>query len=213
MNQTLEDMIRRFIAYYLELKYPGGITHHFFTLIPELELAYKNSTNASTGVSPTVLEKGWNTKLSVDTLMKYLADFHSTASIFKIFIDKVRNHANQSMTDSIEYAKQKCEKSYKTLEFKVGDSLLVLTLNFKKTKGPKKLNYSFSGPFIIKDLHGKNSVQVELSGELEKKHPAFPFSLVKCYTSSDKELFPLRNEIPLCAPPLDQSEEKKVLKI
>ncbi|MBW0569000.1 hypothetical protein O181_108715 [Austropuccinia psidii MF-1] len=33
------------------------------------------------------------------------------------------------------------------------------------------------------------------------------------YTSSDKELFPLRNETPLELPPLNQSEEKKVLKV
>ncbi|MBW0561501.1 hypothetical protein O181_101216 [Austropuccinia psidii MF-1] len=71
---------------------------------------------------------------------------------------------------------------------------------------------SFSGPFIIQALHGTNSVQVELSGELENKHPTFPVSLLKHYTSSDKQLFPLRNERPLEVPPLDQSEVKKVLK-
>ncbi|MBW0512728.1 hypothetical protein O181_052443 [Austropuccinia psidii MF-1] len=59
----------------------------------------------------------------------------------------------------------------------------------------------------------KNAVQVQLSGELENKHPTFPVSLVKHYTSSDKELFLLRNETPLEVPPLDQSEEKKVLKV
>ncbi|MBW0583844.1 hypothetical protein O181_123559 [Austropuccinia psidii MF-1] len=80
-------------------------------------------------------------------------------------------------------------------------------------KGPKKLKDSFEGLFIIKALHGTNAVQVELSGELENKHPNFPVSLVKNYTLSDKELFPLRNDTPLKVPPLDQSEEKKVLKV
>ncbi|MBW0582002.1 hypothetical protein O181_121717 [Austropuccinia psidii MF-1] len=65
----------------------------------------------------------------------------------------------------------------------------------------------------MKALHGTNAVQVELSGELENKHPTFPFSLAKHYTSSDKELFPSRNETPLEVPPLDKSEEKKVLKV
>ncbi|MBW0552597.1 hypothetical protein O181_092312 [Austropuccinia psidii MF-1] len=45
------------------------------------------------------------------------------------------------------------------------------------------------------------------------KHPTFPVSLVKHYISIDKELFPLRNKTPLEVPPLDQSEEKKVLKV
>ncbi|MBW0519924.1 hypothetical protein O181_059639 [Austropuccinia psidii MF-1] len=78
--------------------------------------------------------------------------------------------------------------------------------------GPKKLKYSFAGLVIIEALVGTNAVQVELSGELENKHPTFPVSLVKHYTSSDKELLPLRNETPLEVPPLDQREERKVLK-
>ncbi|MBW0566554.1 hypothetical protein O181_106269 [Austropuccinia psidii MF-1] len=109
--------------------------------------------------------------------------------------------------------KQKWDKSHKTPEFKVGDLILVSTLNFNNIKGPKKLKDSFEGPFIIKALHGTNEVQVEMSGELEDKHPTFPVSLVKHYTSSDKELYPLRNKTPLQVPPLDLSEEKKVLKV
>ncbi|MBW0587361.1 hypothetical protein O181_127076 [Austropuccinia psidii MF-1] len=116
------------------------------------------------------------------------------------------------MNDVFEYAKQKWDKIHKHPEFKVGDLILVSTLNFNNIKGPKKLKDSFAGPFIIKALHGKNGVQVELSGEFENKHPAFPVSLVKHYTSSDKGLFPLRNETPLEVPPLDQSEEKKSTK-
>ncbi|MBW0573101.1 hypothetical protein O181_112816 [Austropuccinia psidii MF-1] len=160
-----------------------------------------------------MLEKGWNPKLPVDTLKKYLVYIHLNASSFSIFLYKVIHHANKSINDAFEYAKQKWDKSHKTPEFKVGDLILVSTLNFNNIKGPKKLKDSFAGPFIIKALHGTNAVQVELSGELENKHPTFPVSLVKHYTSSDKELFPLRNETPLEVPPLDQSEEKKVLKV
>ncbi|MBW0562032.1 hypothetical protein O181_101747 [Austropuccinia psidii MF-1] len=191
MIQTLEDMIRRF----------------------SLELAYKTSIHASTDKTPAMLEKGWNPQLPVDTLKKDLVDIHPTAASFKLFIDKVRHHANQSMNDDFKYAKQKWDKSHKTPEFKIGDLILVSTLKFNNFKGPKKFKDSFAGSFIIKALHGTNAVQVELSGELENKHPTFPVSLVKNYTSSDKELFPLRNETPVEVHPLDQSEEKKVLKV
>ncbi|MBW0503924.1 hypothetical protein O181_043639 [Austropuccinia psidii MF-1] len=117
------------------------------------------------------------------------------------------------MNDAFVYVKQKWDKSHKNPEFKVGDLILVSTLNFNDIKGPKKLKYSISGKFVIKALHGTNGVQVELSGELENKHPAFPVSLVKHYTSSEKKSFPLRNEKPLEVPPLNESEEKKVLKV
>ncbi|MBW0576403.1 hypothetical protein O181_116118 [Austropuccinia psidii MF-1] len=117
------------------------------------------------------------------------------------------------MKDAFEYAKQKLDKIHKTPEFKVRDLILVSTLNLKNIEGPKKLKDAFAGPFIIKALHETNTVQVELSGELENKHPTFPVSLVKNYTSSDKELFPLRNETPLEVHPLDQIEDKKVLRV
>ncbi|MBW0590239.1 hypothetical protein O181_129954 [Austropuccinia psidii MF-1] len=199
--------------YGLEFKDSDGFTHDWCTLIPALELAYKTSIHSSTRKIPAMLEKGWNPKLPVDTLKKDLVDIHPNTSSFKLFLDKVRHHANQGMNDAFDYAKQKWDKSHKIPEFKVGDLILVSTLNFNNIKVPKKLKDSFAGPFIMKSLHGTNAVQVELSGELENKHPTFPVSLVKHYTSSNKELFPLRNETPLEVPPLDQSEDKKVLKV
>ncbi|MBW0578635.1 hypothetical protein O181_118350 [Austropuccinia psidii MF-1] len=213
MIQTLENMIRIFCAYGLELKDSDGFTHDWCTLIPALELAYKTSIHASTGKTPAMLEKGWNPKLPFDTLKKDLVDINPTASSFELFLDKVRHHAKQSMNDAVEYAKQKWDKSHKNPEFKVGELILVSTLSFNNIRGTKKLKDSFVGPLIIKALHGTNEVQVELSGELENKHTAFPFSLVKHYTSIDKEIFPLRNETPLEVPPINQSEEKKVLKV
>ncbi|MBW0589635.1 hypothetical protein O181_129350 [Austropuccinia psidii MF-1] len=213
MIQTFEDMIGRFCAYGLEFKDSDGFKNDWCTLIPELELAYKTSIHASTGKTPAMLEKGWNPKLAADTLKKDLIDIHPTSSSFKLLLEKVRHNANQSMNNAFEYAKQKWDKSHLTPGFKVGDLILVSTLKFNNIKGPNKLKYSFAGPFIIKALHGTNAIKVELSGELENKHPIFPVSLVKHYTSSDKELFPLRIETPLEVPPLDQSEEKKVLKV
>ncbi|MBW0494484.1 hypothetical protein O181_034199 [Austropuccinia psidii MF-1] len=120
-----------------------------------------------------MLEKGWNPKLPADTLKTDLVDIHPTASRFKLLLDKVRYHSNQSMNNAFEYAKQKWDKSHKTPEFKVGDLILVSTLSLDDIKGTRKLKNSFSGPFIIKGLHGTNAIQVELSGELESKHPTF----------------------------------------
>ncbi|MBW0473695.1 hypothetical protein O181_013410 [Austropuccinia psidii MF-1] len=71
----------------------------------------------------------------------------------------------------------------------------------------------FAGPFIIKALHGPDSVQLDLTGELINKHPTFPINLIKHYRSSDKELFPLRNKPTLEIPPLEEGEEKKIVKV
>ncbi|MBW0488264.1 hypothetical protein O181_027979 [Austropuccinia psidii MF-1] len=188
MIQTLEDMVRRFCAYGLEFKDSDCFTHDWCTLIPALELAYKTSVHSSTG-QPLL------------------------SSSFKIMLDKVKHHAKQSMTDAFDYAKQKCDKSHKVPDFKVGDLVLVSTLNFNNSKRPKKLKDSYVGPFVIVALHGTNAVQVELSGELENKHPTFPVSLIKPYKPTDNDFFPLRNPAPLTVPPVEQSEDRKIKKV
>ncbi|MBW0504326.1 hypothetical protein O181_044041 [Austropuccinia psidii MF-1] len=139
-----------------------------------------------------MLEKGWNPRIPADTLRKDLIEIHPTDSWFKITLDKVKHHAKQSMDDAFDYEKQKWEKSHKVPDFKVGDLVLVSTLNFDNIKGPKKFKDSYVGPFVIVSLHGANAVQVELS--------------------ADKELFALRNPTPLTVPPMEQSEDKKTKK-
>ncbi|MBW0535205.1 hypothetical protein O181_074920 [Austropuccinia psidii MF-1] len=113
------------------------------------------------------------------------------------------------MNDAFGYAKQKWDKSHKVPDFKGVDFLGVSTLNFNNIKGPNKLEYSYVVPFFIVFLHGAYAVQVELSCELENKHPIFPVSLKKNYQPADKELFPLRNKTPLAVAQVEQNEDKK----
>ncbi|MBW0564206.1 hypothetical protein O181_103921 [Austropuccinia psidii MF-1] len=160
-----------------------------------------------------MFEKGWNPRLLADTLRKYFIDIHPTASSFTIMLDKVKYHAKQSMNDAFDYAKQKWDKSHKVSEFKVGDLVLVSTLNVINIKDPKKLKDSYVGPFVIVASHGTNLVQVELSGELVNKHPTFPVSLINPYQPTDKELFPLRNPTPMTVPPVEQNEDKNIKKV
>ncbi|MBW0520076.1 hypothetical protein O181_059791 [Austropuccinia psidii MF-1] len=83
MIQALEDMVRRACAYYLEFKDCDGFTHHWCTLLPELELAYKTSIHSCINQTPAILEKGWNPKLPQDSLRKELVEIHPTAANFK----------------------------------------------------------------------------------------------------------------------------------
>ncbi|MBW0500330.1 hypothetical protein O181_040045 [Austropuccinia psidii MF-1] len=148
-----------------------------------------------------MLEKVWNPRFPADTLRKDLSDIHPTASSFKLILDKVKHHAKKSMDEVFDYAKQKWDKSHK-----VGDLVPVSTLNFNDIKGPKIIKDSSAGTFIIVALHGTNTVQVELSGELEKNQPTFQVSLIKPYWETDKELFTLSNPTALTVPPVEQSE-------
>ncbi|MBW0566766.1 hypothetical protein O181_106481 [Austropuccinia psidii MF-1] len=157
-----------------------------------------------------MLEKGWNPRLPYDTLKKDLVDIHPTASSFKIMLDKARHHANRCMQDSFKYAKERWDKIHKPPDFKIGDLVLVSTLNFNNIRGQNKLTYFFAGPFMVKELHGPNAVQLEITGELIYEHPTFPVSMLKPYSSSDKELFPLRNKTYLKSPLQKKEKERKL---
>ncbi|MBW0478694.1 hypothetical protein O181_018409 [Austropuccinia psidii MF-1] len=140
-----------------------------------------------------MLEKGWNQRLPYDTLKMDLVSIQPIGSSFKLILDKARHHSNRRMQDPLKYANQRWDKIHKPPDFKRKYLVLVSTLNFTNTKGPKKLKHSFAGPFMIQALHAPNAVQLKLAGELMKKHPTLPVSLIKAYNSSYKELFPLRN--------------------
>ncbi|MBW0486374.1 hypothetical protein O181_026089 [Austropuccinia psidii MF-1] len=117
------------------------------------------------------------------------------------------------MEDSFAYAKDKWDKSHATPDFKVGDLVLISTTNINNIKGCKKLKDSFAGPFIIKDLHGENDMEVELSEELSNKHPKFPVRLIQPYKSSDSENFPLRKKFLQYIPPVESCGTKKTTKV
>ncbi|MBW0547496.1 hypothetical protein O181_087211, partial [Austropuccinia psidii MF-1] len=193
MIQTLEDMVRRVCAYGLEFKYCDGFTNDCCNLLPELELAYKTSIHASINQTPDILEKGWNTKLTQDSLRKDLVEIHPTDASLKGMLDKTRNHEIRCMEDSLAYDKDKRDKSHATPYLKVEYLVLVSPTNLNSIKGCKKLKDSFAVPFVIKALHEGNAVEVELSEELSNKHPTFPVHLIKPYKSSDAGNFPLRN--------------------
>ncbi|MBW0591573.1 hypothetical protein O181_131288 [Austropuccinia psidii MF-1] len=213
MIQNLEDMVRRFCEYGLELNDCDGFTHDWCTLLPALELAYKTSIHASTNQTSAILKKALNPKLPQDSLRKDLIEIHPTAASFPGMLDKARKHEVRFMENSFAYAKEKWDKSHATPDFKVGDLVLLSTTNFNNIKGCIKLKGSFSGPFIIKYLNGKYSLEVEFSEELSNKHPSFPVSLIKPYKSSDAEKFPLRNKVPQVIPPIEPSGSKKITNV
>ncbi|MBW0588916.1 hypothetical protein O181_128631 [Austropuccinia psidii MF-1] len=117
------------------------------------------------------------------------------------------------MQDSFQYAKERWDKSHKPPKFKIGDLVLVSTLHFNNMKGQNKLKHSFAGPFMIKALHRPNVVQLELTGSLMDKHLTFPLILIKPYSSSEKDLFPLRNKPPIEIPPSEEGTENKIVKV
>ncbi|MBW0479398.1 hypothetical protein O181_019113 [Austropuccinia psidii MF-1] len=83
MIQALEEKVRQFCAYSLELKDCDRFTHYLCTLLTALELTYKTFINASTNKTSHNLEKGWNPRLPHNSLRKDLDKSHATPD-FKV---------------------------------------------------------------------------------------------------------------------------------
>ncbi|MBW0520996.1 hypothetical protein O181_060711 [Austropuccinia psidii MF-1] len=105
----------------LNLRIVMDSKNYWCTLLPALELEYKTSIHSSTNQTPAILEKGWNPKLTQDSLRQDLVELHPTASSFKKMLEKARKHAVRFMEDSFAYAKAKWDKSHATTDFKAGE--------------------------------------------------------------------------------------------
>ncbi|MBW0469009.1 hypothetical protein O181_008724 [Austropuccinia psidii MF-1] len=82
MIQKMDDIIRRFCAYGMEYKDHEGYTHEWVTLLPEVQLAHNTSQHSTTGKSPSIVEKGWNSLFPVDHLKNNLLTIHPAAKDF-----------------------------------------------------------------------------------------------------------------------------------
>ncbi|KAI7959400.1 hypothetical protein MJO28_003191 [Puccinia striiformis f. sp. tritici] len=211
MIQTLEDMLRRFCSFGFEFKNHDGYTHDWVSLLPALEIAYNSSKHSSTKESPYVLERGWIPRMPKDTINDKLPQIYPTALDFKKMLDTTNQHAKKCVDEAVEYNQGRWDKSHKEPEFKIGDKVLLSTINFNNLGGSRKLKPSFIGPYTIKQLHGKNAVEVILSEELYRKHPVFPVSLIKPYTGRPEQPDVPSKPVPIADIP--QSEKFKVHKI
>ena len=130
-------------------------------------------------------------------------------------LKKAREHATSCIQDAVEYNKTRWDKTHKEPNFKIGDQVLISTKNFNNLQGPRKLQDSFVGPFLVTNLYGPNAVEVILTGEFEKKHPVFPVSLLKKYVCTEKEKFRSRNQSKpvVVIPVLEPDKTKKFLNI
>jgi hypothetical protein len=186
MIQTLEDMIRRYCAFGLSYKDQDGFTHDWISLLPALEYAYNSSKHSVTGKTPFELERGWIPMMPVTAILSKTVHIHPTSESFFEMMNKAEKHAQDCLKQAVDYNKSRWDKTHKEADIKVGDQVLISTVNFANMDGPKKLRDSFIGPFIVKAFHGPNAVEVILTEPYQRKHPTFPISLIKKYITPDE---------------------------
>ena len=202
MIQTLEDMIRRYCSFGLSYKDKDGFTHDWISLLPALEYAYNSSKHSITGKVPFELERGWIPMMPVTAVLSKTVHVHPTSESFFSMMQKAESHAQKCVQDATEYNKNRWDKTHKSSDIKVGDQVLISTVNFANMEGPRKLRDAFIGPFVVKAFHGPNAIEVILTGDYMRKHPTFPISLVKKYITSNRNDQSKDTQINVVIPPL-----------
>ena len=115
-----------------------------------------------------------------------------------------RDHAKECISTAFAYEKKKWDKSHLEPSFKVGDQVLVSTVNFHNLTTNQKLKDPFIGPFPIIELIGRYALRLELHGAFSRRHPLFPVSLIKMYKESNKKIFPGRALQKRKMPPMNE---------
>jgi hypothetical protein len=179
MIQTLEDMICRYCAFGLSFRDGKGYTHNWVSLLPALEFTYNSSKHSTTGLTPLELERGWIPHLPKDAMLSKMVALHPTAESFRTMMDLAKRKAADSVHAAATYNAERWDKTHHKMDLKVGDLVLISTVNFNTLGGNQKLRDNFVGPFVVNAFHGKNVVEVVLTEGFDLKHPTFPISLVK----------------------------------
>ncbi|MBW0467154.1 hypothetical protein O181_006869 [Austropuccinia psidii MF-1] len=121
----------------------------FFSSVTKTYAKHKQCTilflHSNTGKLASLVEKGWNSFLSVDHWKKNLLTTHPTAKDFHDMWKKACETAARCIAKAKEYNNQRYDKTHKGPAFKEGDQVLVSTLNFNNLQGPKKMRDSFFG--------------------------------------------------------------------
>jgi transposase InsO family protein len=197
LNQTLEDMLRRYVAFGITFEDDLGFTHDWVTVLPALEFAYNSSRHSATGRSPFELERGYVPKSPVNLLQNKQSDLRidPTSESYATLLDAARTRAQESVDEAFDYAKKRWDASHTPAPFKPGDSVLLSSKNFA-FQGSRKLQEPFLGPFTVLRKVGDNAVELLLTGTYARRHPVFPVSLCKLHKAGDPERFPGRRVEP-----------------
>ncbi|MBW0471264.1 hypothetical protein O181_010979 [Austropuccinia psidii MF-1] len=138
MIHKMEDILRRFCDDGMEYKDQ-----------PAVHLTHNTSKHSTSGKTPALVKKVWNPLLPVDHLKKNLPTIHPTAKDFHEMQKRACYTAAKFIAEAKGYDKQRWDKSHMEPDFREGDQVLVLKLNFNNLKWPKKMRDLFLGPFTM----------------------------------------------------------------
>lgn len=199
MNRMVENYLRCYCSYHQD---------DWDELLPAAEFAYNSSVSEDLGISPFELDLGW--------IPKSPLDFISGAEIPVQSVEEFKQQLKHSLDDAqfsykVSKARQASEASshYKTPEYEVGSKLWINKTLFidaySKSQESEKLSAKRFGPFIVKELIGRNAVRLELPDHF-KIHPVVHVIHTTPYVEQPKDIAKPVETRPLPVPAVEGDE-------
>ena len=172
-NRTILEMLRAVVSPRLD---------DWDTKLPQVCIAYNNSVNAATGVSPFKVVLGHEARMPIDLAFQTQSDValvQDKAELWKQTMEGVKTNLLKSQ----ERMKTQGNKKRRDVQFKVGEQVL-FDPDKRQLTDPavkQKLGARYLGPYTILKRVGSNAYKLDLPARLKNLHPVVNVSALKKY--------------------------------
>lgn len=152
--------------------------------LPAIEFAYNNAKNATTELTPFMMDTGRNPLVPANLVRKerLMGDTEArrTINTWSSLLQQARDNMATAQQRAAKYANQ----GRRAVSFQVGDMVYLSTENLN-IKGHTKFKPRYIGPYQVERSIGAASYKLKLPNEL-KIHPVIHVSRLQKYNSPDE---------------------------
>jgi hypothetical protein len=177
--------------------------------LPLAEVAYNNSVNSSTKMTPWYANKGYHPRTASTFEPSSKEIRNPTALDISEQISKIQEELKENLAKAREDYKRFYDRTHRPVQFKVGDMVFLSAKNIKVLRPSKKLSAQRLGPYRIEKLVGEVAARLALPKSM-KIYPVFHFSLLEPKKTSD---IPNRTNSPPPPEVIEGEEEYEVQEI
>ena len=199
-NQTVEVMLRCLCVDYGQ---------DWVEKLSRVQFALNSNVNVSTQFSPAYLMFGYQPRgvLDVFATASSSASREANASATEM-LQQMREDlelAKSRLSDAKARQKEWADRSRRHITFRVGDEVLLSTVNLDFNI-PRKLKPRFVGPFPISRVVSDVAYELKLPTTMARLHPVFHVSLLKPYLRGE-------SQPPPAPPPLLVQPDHEVFEV
>jgi hypothetical protein len=169
MNQALKDYLRHFCSYYQD---------NWDKVLDLAEFSINNLDSGSLRISPFFFLYGHHPRFNILTENTGRKDLY----FFIMDLQVTQEHAMECLVQARKQQAKYYNKGKKPSPIYQPGEWVLLLRKFKQSRRiNSKLDYRCIGLFQVKQMIGRNAVELELKNDYPKLHPVFNLSLIVPY--------------------------------